>query len=327
MISRADIEAAWQRIEPYVRVTPTMALEAGAFAGALGLDAEIYLKLELLQVTGSFKPRGAFNRILSNPVPDSGVIAASGGNHGLATAYAARRLGHRAEIFVPTISSPVKQQRLREYGARLDVIGERYAEAYAAAMKRAAETGALYVHAYNQPETLAGQGTCGRELDLQVPDLDTVLVAVGGGGFIAGIAAWFGGASHEANRAPRRVKVIGVEPEASCCLAAAMRAGEPVDVSVSGVAADSLGASRIGDLAWEVCRQHVADAVVVSDAAIVEAQRRLWDEVRLVAEPGGATALAALLSGAYRPAKGERVAVLVCGSNANLSAFTLSRSS
>ena len=211
MTTRADIEMAWRRIEPYVRVTPTLALEAGAF----DLDAQIYLKLELLQVTGSFKPRGAFNRILSNTVPASGVIAASGGNHGLATAYAARQLGHRAEIFVPTISSPVKQQRLRDYGATLHVMGERYAEAYAAAMRRTDETGALYVHAYNQAETLAGQGTCGRELDLQVPNLDTVLVAVGGGGFIAGIAAWFAG----------RVKVIGVEPETSCCLAAAMRAG------------------------------------------------------------------------------------------------------
>ena len=307
MIAPADIEAAWQRIEPYVRVTPTMALERGAF----DIDADVFLKLELLQVTGSFKPRGAFNRILSNPVPASGVIAASGGNHGLATAYAARRLGHRAEIFVPTISSPVKQQRLRDYGAVLNVIGERYADAYAAAMQRAAETGALYVHAYNQPETLAGQGTCGRELEMQVPNVDTVLVAVGGGGFIAGIAAWFAG----------RANVIGVEPETSCCLAAAMRAGAPVDVPVSGVAADALGAARIGDMAWDVCRQHVAEVALVSDADIVAAQRRLWDAVRIVAEPGGATAFAALLSGAYRPKKGERVAVLVCGGNADLSAL------
>ncbi len=305
MTSRADIEAAWQRIEPYVRKTPTMALEAGAF----GLDASIFLKLELLQVTGSFKPRGAFNRILSNAVPASGVIAASGGNHGLATAYAARRLGHRAEIFVPTISSPVKQQRLRDYGAELHVIGERYDDAYAAAMTRVGQTGALYVHAYNQPETLAGQGTCGRELDLQVRNLDTVLVAVGGGGFIAGIAAWFAS----------RVKVMGVEPETSCCLKAAMQAGRPVDVLVSGIAADSLGARRIGDLAWDLCRQHVADVALVSDAAIVDAQRRLWSEVRVVAEPGGATALAALLSGAYKPSPGERVGVLVCGGNADLS--------
>jgi threonine dehydratase len=307
MTSRQDIEHAWERIEPYVRVTPVMKLNPGDF----GLEANVFLKFELTQVTGSFKPRGAFNRILSNVVPAAGIIAASGGNHGLATAYAARRLGYRAEIFVPTISSPVKQQRLRDYGAQLNVTGANYEEALRASSRRADETGALVVHAYNQAETIAGQGTCGREFDSQVPPLDTLLVAVGGGGFIAGIAAWFAG----------RARVVAVEPEQCCCLWAAFEKGEPVQTSVSGIAADSLGGSSVGALAWDICRQHVERSVLVDDAAIRNAQRRLWLEARVVAEPGGATALAALLSGAYRPQPGERIGVLVCGGNADLSAF------
>ena len=307
MVTPIEIEAAWRRIQPYVRVTPTLKLETGA----LGLSGPTWLKLELLQVTGSFKPRGAFNRILSNPVPSAGVVAASGGNHGLATAYAARILGLKAEIFVPTISSPVKQQRLREQGATLHVIGDHYMVALAACNQRQHETGALNVHAYDQPETIAGQGSTGRELEMQAPDLDTVLVAVGGGGFIAGIAAWYRG----------RVKLVAVEPDTSQCLAAAFAAGQPVDVSVSGVAADSLGATRIGTLAWEICRQYVAQTVTVSNEAITETQRRLWQELRLIAEPGGATALAALLSGAYVPDPDERVGVLVCGANADLAKF------
>jgi len=304
MTERQDIEAAWNRIEPYVRVTPVIRLNRSA----LDLDADIHLKLELMQVTGSFKPRGAFNRILSNDVPRAGVIAASGGNHGLATAYAARQLGHGAEIFVPTIASPVKQQRLKDYGADVKVIGANYNEALEASMKRAEETGALIVHAYNQPETIAGQGTCGRELDSQVSGLQTVLVAAGGGGFIAGIAAWFRGA----------VQVIAVEPEQSCCLWKAFEADQPVATTVAGIAADSLGASRIGDLAWQVCRKYVNRVVLVSDDAIRHAQRRLWQELRVFAEPGGATALSALLSGVYRPTPSERVAVVCCGSNADL---------
>ena len=307
MVIPSDIETAWQRIERYVRVTPTLKLQPGAF----GLAENIWLKLELLQVTGSFKPRGAFNRILSNAVPPSGVIAASGGNHGLATAYAARTLGIPAEIFVPTISSPVKQQRLREQGATLHVIGENYTGALAACMQRQGESGALNVHAYDQPETIAGQGTTGREFELQVPGLDTILVAVGGGGFIAGIAAWY----------RNRVKVIAVEPDTSQCLAAAFAAGQAIDVPVSGVAADSLGATRIGPLAWEICQQYVAQAITVSNDAITRAQLSLWQELRLIAEPGGATALAALLSGAYVPQSNERVGVLVCGANADLARF------
>jgi threonine dehydratase len=300
----SDIEAAWKRIEPYVRITPVIRLNRGL----LHSGAETFLKLELMQVTGSFKPRGAFNRILSNTVPAAGIIAASGGNHGLATAYAARALGHHAEIFVPTISSPVKQQRLREYGATLHVTGANYKEALNASTARARETGALVVHAYNQSETIAGQGTCGREFDIQVPDLNTVLVAAGGGGFIAGIAAWFSG----------KVKIVSVEPAQCCCLWSAFQKGAPVAVPVAGIAADSLGSTEVGELAWEICRHFVAGSVLVKDDSIRDAQRWLWRELHIIAEPGGAAAFAALLSGAYSPDPSERVGVLVCGANADL---------
>jgi threonine dehydratase len=308
MTSRHDIDAAWARIAPHVRITPTLRLNRGQW----GFNNPTWLKLELTQVAGSFKGRGAFNQMLSQPVPASGVIAASGGNHGIATAYAARELGVRAEIFVPTISSPVKQQKLRELGAVLTVTGDNYYGALDACVARQKETGALDIHAYNKPATIAGQGTCGRELDQQVPDLDTVLVACGGGGFIGGIAAWY---------ANTKTRVVSVEPETSQCLAAALHANARVMVPVGGVAADSLGASMIGELAWDIVRKHVAAAVTVSDDAIVAAQRALWSELRTIAEPGGATALAALLSGAYVPAPDERVAVLVCGGNAGLATF------
>jgi threonine dehydratase len=301
VIGRVEIEAAAARIAPHVRRTPVIEVEPGAFGSA----GSIVLKLECLQHTGSFKPRGAFNRILSATVPASGVIAASGGNHGLAVAYAARKLGHRAEIFVPTIVTPVKLERLRALGAVVHVTGAVYAESLAASETRQRDTGALAVHAYDQSEVLAGQGTTARELEQQAPDLDTVLVAVGGGGFIGGIAAWYAG----------RVKVIGVEPEASRALDAALAAGAPVDVDVAGVAADSLGARRAGALMFPIAQRFVDRVVLVSDADIRTAQRALWRELRVVAEPGGAAALAALLSGRFRPAPGERIGVLVCGSN------------
>ncbi len=306
VVSRAEVERAAERIEGLVRETPLLALEPGAF----GVEARLVLKLELCQHTGSFKPRGAFNRLLSAAVPPSGVIAASGGNHGAAVAYAARRLGHRAEIFVPTIASPVKVERLRRYGAQVTVVGADYAEALAASRARAAETGALVVHAYDQPEVVAGQGTVGRELARQATDLDAVLVAVGGGGLIGGLAAWYGGAS-----SARRVRIIGVEPERAPTLAAALEAGAPVDVEVGGLAADSLGARRVGTIAFGLARRFVDRVVLVPDVAIRQAQRALWEAVRIVAEPGGATALAALISGAYRPAPGERVGVVICGGN------------
>lgn len=299
MIGPAEIEAAAARIAPHVRVTPVVEVEAAAFGAA------VTLKLECLQNAGSFKPRGAFNRVLSERVGDAGVIAASGGNHGLAVAFAARALGYRAEIFVPAIAAPVKQQRLRELGAVLTVTGRDYAEAFSACAQRQRDTGALMVHAYDQPEVLAGQGTTAREFEAQSPRLDTVLVAAGGGGFVGGIAAWFQG----------RVRVVAVEPRTSCALHAALAAGEPVDVGVSGIAADSLGARRVGQLAFEQARRYVERVVLVSDDQIRDAQRALWRELRVVAEPGGATALAALASGAWRPGPGERVGVLVCGAN------------
>jgi threonine dehydratase len=301
---RADIEAAAARIAPHVRVTPVVDLAPGAF----GVDAPLTLKLESLQHAGSFKPRGAFNRLLSAVVPPAGVIAASGGNHGAAVAFAARRLGHPAEIFVPEAASAVKVERLRRYGARVTVVGARYADALAASEVRARETGALAVHAYDQPEVVAGQGTVGRELERQAGDLTTVLVAIGGGGLIGGVAGWYQGAT----------RVIGVEPERAPTMARALEAGRPVDVDVNGVALDSLGASRAGALPLSVAARHVERVVLVEDEAILRAQRALWEELRVIAEPGGAAALAALCSGAYRPAPGERVGVLVCGGNADL---------
>jgi threonine dehydratase len=301
-VTREDIEQAALRIAPYVRETPVLTLEDGAF----GLPGRLLLKLEFAQHSGSFKPRGAFNRLLSAAVPAAGVIAASGGNHGAAVAFAARRLGHRAEIFVPEIAAPVKVERLRRYGARVTVVGASYADALAASAARAAETGALVVHAYDQPEVVAGQGTLARELARQAPDLDTLLVAVGGGGLIAGIAAWYGG----------RTRVVGVEPERAPTLAAALAAGRPVDVEVGGVAADSLGARRIGTIALDIARRGVERVILVPDDAILAAQRALWEEARLVVEPGGAAALAALASGRYRPAEGERIGVVLCGANA-----------
>ena len=307
MVSPADIEAAHHRIAPYIRATPVIALEPGA----LGVPTALLLKLESLQHTGSFKPRGAFNRLLTADVPaTAGVIAASGGNHGIAVAYAAQQLGVPAEIFVPTISAAVKIDRIRAYGAQVTITGEAYAEAFAASQKRAQETGALVVHAYDQPEVLAGQGTLGREWESQVTRIDTLLIAVGGGGLIGGIAAWFAG----------RVAIIGVEPEGSSAFASALHAGELVDVSVNSIAADSLGARRVGVLMFALTRQYRVNCLLVSDAAIQEAQRRLWQELRIVAEPGGATALAALTSGAYEPAPGERVGVLICGGNTEPSA-------
>ncbi len=301
MTMRQAIESAAAVIASHVRLTPVLPLTAREPA----LPASVVLKLECLQHAGSFKPRGAFHRILTAEVPSSGVIAASGGNHGLAVAYAARALGLRAEIFVPEIASRIKVDRLRALGAVVNVVGREYAEALQAQNARQRETGALEVHAYDQAEVLAGQGTLAREFEQQAPGLDTVLVAVGGGGLIGGVAGWFEG----------RTRVIGVEPETSRALHAALAAGHPVPVEVSGVAADSLGARQVGKLMFPLAQRGVEQVVLVTDEAIRSAQRLLWQEVRLVAEPGGACALSALLSGAYQPAPGERVGVIVCGAN------------
>jgi threonine dehydratase len=303
VITRGDVEEAAGRVGGRVRRTPVVEVEPEAF----DTSAPLLLKLELLQHTGSFKPRGIFNRILCEQATAraDGVIAASGGNAGLAVAYAAARLGLRAEIFVPESSSPVKVARLRELGAAVSVTGAWYADAYAASQRRAEATGALVVHAYDQPEVAAGQGTVARELEAQAPRFDTVLVAVGGGGLLAGIATWVAG----------RARVVAIEPERCPTLAAAIERGEPVDVEVGGVAADSLGARRLSAGALAAARRAGAASVLVPDEAILEARRRLWAQLRVVAEPGGACALAALTCGAYRPAPGERVAVVVCGGN------------
>ncbi|WP_135466665.1 threonine/serine dehydratase [Crenalkalicoccus roseus] len=299
---REAIAAAAARIAPHIRRTPLLRLPAGALSPGHSLT----LKLELLQASGSFKPRGAFNRMLSSPPPPAGVVAASGGNHGAAVAYAACALGVPAEIFVPELTGPAKRARIEGYGARLRVAGAAYDEARAESERRAAETGALLVHAYDQAEVLAGQGTVAREWQEQAPELTHLLVATGGGGLIGGIAAWHAGGD---------VRVISVEPEACPTLAAALQAGRPVPVPVGGLAADSLGARQVGGLMFPLAQRHVAEAVLVPDAAIREAQRRLWEACRILAEPGGATALAALLSGRWQAPAGARVGVLVCGGN------------
>jgi threonine dehydratase len=301
MTSRAAIAAAAERISSHVRHTPVIRLAADD----LDVAAPVALKLELLQHTGSFKVRGAFNRLLAATLPETGVIAASGGNHGAAVAYAAQSLSVRAEIFVPEAAPEAKVARIAGYGARVVRTGANYAEAYAASRTRREQTGALDVHAYDDPDVIAGQGTCGREFEADAPDLTHILVATGGGGLIGGTAAWYAGSA----------QVVSVEPETCPALHAALNAGRPVPVPVSGIASDSLGASQVGALMFEIARQHVAQAVLVPDDAIVAARRLLWDRLRIVTEPGGATALAGLLSGAFVPPPGARVGVLVCGGN------------
>lgn len=301
-IEREDIAAAERLIRPWIRRTPVIDVDGADF----GLDGvRLSLKLELLQHTGSFKSRGAFTNLLTRQIPKAGVVGASGGNHGVAVAYAAMRLGIPAKIFLPTISSSAKIERIRSYGAELVVDGELYADALAASERWAADTGAIPIHAFDQRETLLGQGTVGLELEQQSPDLDTLLVAVGGGGLIGGIAAWYG----------RRVRVIGVEPEAAPTLATALEAGKPVDAKAGGIAADSLAPARVGELMFPIAQCLVERVVLVTDAAIGEAQKALWDKLRIVAEPGGAATFAALLSGRYRPKPGEHVCVLICGGN------------
>ncbi len=301
-ISRERIAAADRVIRPYIRRTPVVAIDGVDFG--LG-PMPISLKLEQLQHSGSFKARGAFANLLMREIPQNGVVAASGGNHGAAVAYAAKTLGVPAKIFVPSISSPAKIQRIRDYGADLVVGGERYADALAASETWAAQSGALSVHAFDQIETLLGQGTIGLELEQQTPELDTLLVAVGGGGLIGGISAWYAG----------QVRVVGVEPEASPTLTRAIAAGRPVDAETGGIAADSLAPRRIGERVFPIARDHVDRVVLVTDQAIRQAQELLWTVMRIVAEPGGAAAFAALASGRYQTRPAERVGVLVSGGN------------
>jgi threonine dehydratase len=301
-ITQSEIADTHEIIAPFLRVTPVVVTDGREFdLGAFPL----ILKLELLQFAGSFKSRGAFANLLTRAVPPAGVVAASGGNHGVAVAYAARQVGTPARIYVPSVASPAKVERIRSFGADLHTVGDTYADALAASEAWASESGALPVHAFDQRETVRGQGSLAREMQRQAGDLDTVLVAVGGGGLISGVAAWYGGT----------VRVIGVEPQAAPTLSMAWTAGGPVDAPAGGIAADSLAPRRVGDLTFAIARRFVERVLLVDDEAIVRAQRILWRELRIVAEPGGAAAFAALTSGAYRPAEGERVAVIVCGGN------------
>jgi threonine dehydratase len=298
------IAQTYSMIRRHIRRTPVVEIDATDF----GLTARsLSFKLELLQHAGSFKTRGAFANLLTRQIPLSGVVAASGGNHGVAVAYAAQKLGVPAKIFVPTVTPDAKLARLRECGAALEIVGDRYDDALHASRQWAAESGALEIHAYDQCETLLGQGTVGLEWAAQAPRLDTLLIAVGGGGLIGGIAAWY----------REHVKIVAVEPAAAPTLHKAMQAGRPVDAEAGGIAVDSLAPRRVGELMFPFAQKFVAQVVLVSDEEIQAAQRRLWQTLRIATEPGGAAAFAALLSGRYVPQAGERVGVLVCGGNTN----------
>jgi threonine dehydratase len=302
MISTAEIRATYSAIAPHIRRTPIIEVDASDF----GLKStQLVLKLELLQHAGSFKARGAFTSLLTREVPRAGVVAASGGNHGAAVAFAAMKLNVPAKIFVPGIASPAKIQQITDYGAELVIIGERYADALAASEAWVASSGAMPIHAFDQRETMLGQGTVGLELEEQAPPLTTLLVAVGGGGLIAGLAAWYDG----------RIRIVAVEPSEAPTLTRALEAGRPVDAQAGGIAAESLAPRRVGELVFPIIQKHVDKTVLVSDEAILDAQHRLWTTLRVVAEPGGAAALAALTSGEYVPAPQERVGVLICGGN------------
>jgi threonine dehydratase len=309
-VDRSQIERVYPTIAPYIRLTPVAQANGADFGMA---PFPLTLKLEQLQHAGSFKTRGAFANLLLRHPPKAGVVAASGGNHGAAVAYAAMRLGMPARIFVPTVSSAAKIERIRSYGADLTVTGERYADALAASTEWSKSSGAMPVHAFDQIETIAGQGTLGLELSAQTPDLDTVLVAVGGGGLIGGVAAWY---------ASLPLRVVGVEPEGAPTLYDALEAGKPVDAATGSIAADSLAPRQVGQLMFPIAQAHIERVVLVTDEAIRKAQHALWEGLRIVAEPGGCAAFSALLSGAYRPADGERVGVVVSGANTTAVSFT-----
>ena len=308
-VGKQDIRDAFQRIYTKVRRTPIINVEAGTF----GVAHPLNLKLEQLQHTGSFKARGALNSLLAQDVPDIGVIAASGGNHGAAVAFAAQRHGKPAHIFVPNVTPDLKITRIEQYGAYVHVGGSLYQDAADAADRFAAKSGGLMIHAYDQPHTIAGQGTVALEWQEQAPDLDTVLVAVGGGGLIGGIAAWYRDS----------VRIVAVEPDRCSTLHEALQAGTPVEVEVAGMAADSLGARKVGELMFPIAQDFVDATVLVNEASIAAAQQALWQDLRIVVEPGGAVALAALVSGAYVPAEGEKVGVLICGANATLASIEI----
>ena len=304
-LSRERIQATESIIRPYIRRTPILEVDGADF----GLDSiKITFKLELFQHAGSFKARGAFTNILTREVPAVGVVAASGGNHGVAVAFAAMKLGKPATIFVPTVASKTKLDRIRRSGAELVITGDRYADSLEASEAWTAQSGALPIHAYEGDETLLGQGTLGMELEEQAPELDSVLVAVGGGGLIGGVASWY----------QNRVKVISVEPIEAPTLQRALSAGRPVDSPAGGIAADSLAPRQVGQQMFPIAQKFVRSALLVSDEEIIAAQKKLWETTRIIAEPGGATAFAGLLSGRYKPEPGERVGVIVCGGNTDV---------
>lgn len=301
-LSREQIQATERVIRPFVRRTPVLEVDGSDF----GLDEiKIVFKLELFQHSGSFKARGAFNNILTRAVPQTGVVAASGGNHGAAVAFAAMKLGKPATIFVPSVASPSKVERIRRCGAELVITGELYAESLEACQKWTTQSGALAIHAYDGTETLLGQGTLGLELEEQDPALDTLLIAVGGGGLIGGVATWY----------EKRIKIVAVEPFEAPTLEHALKAGHPVDSPAGGIAADSLAPKQVGKQMFPIAQRFVQELILVTDEEIIEAQQRLWESVRVMAEPGGAAAFAALLSKRYKPRAGERVGVIVCGGN------------
>ncbi len=304
-VDRSAIALAATRVAGHVRHTPVLRIAGYDLGLANPTAVPIVLKLELMQHAGSFKPRGAFNRILSTAAPAAGVIAASGGNHGAAVAFAARQLGLAAEIFVPAPTPAAKVSRIASYGAKVVQVGATYAEALAACQERQRTSGAMEVHAYDHPDVVAGQGTLGREFEQDAPELTHILVATGGGGLIGGVAAWYAGSA----------AVVSVEPEGCPALHDALRAGEPVPAPVGGLAADSLGARQVGAVMFPIARRYVTQAVLVPDAAIKAAQAWLWERLRIIAEPGGATAVAALLSGRFQPPPDARIGVVVCGGN------------
>ncbi len=299
---QAEIKAADFRIRPHIRWTPVMQVDD------LVPEIQVALKLEHLQQTGSFKVRGALNSLLAADVPKAGIVAASGGNHGAAVAYAAKSLGHECRIFIPKTASPAKIEMIRRSGVEPVIIDGVYADALNAAVEFEADHGAISIHAYDDVSTVCGQGTVLLEWEKQGLEADTILVAVGGGGLIAGALAWFDG----------RRKVVAVESETACALHAALEAGSQVDVTVSGVAASALGASRVGDICFDLAREKKIESILVSDAAIIDAQHALWQNLRLAVEPGGAATIAALLTGAYSPQPDERVAALICGANVDI---------
>ena len=301
-ISRERIEATERLIRSHIRRTPILEVDGADF----GLESiKITFKLELLQHAGSFKARGAFTNILTRQIPAAGVVAASGGNHGAAVAFAAMRLGKPATIFVPSVASKTKLDRIRQYGAELVIAGDRYAESLEASEAWTTQSGALPIHAYEGTETLLGQGTLGMELEQQAPKLDSLLIAVGGGGLIGGVAAWY----------QNMIKIISVEPEEAPTLHRALSAGRPVDSPAGGIAADSLAPRQVGQQMFPIAQKFVHSALLVSDEEIIEAQKRLWETTRIIAEPGGAAAFAGLFSGRYKPERGERVGIIVCGGN------------